>query len=98
MRRVTGSASPIRTILFRTVTSPTWTRRSLVPHSRELSMVSCNLVFFKEAKRKPKEEDTHSLRYRFRKERTILPASDLQDHIQLRDKCSLVSPRFNRKT
>ena len=46
-------------------------------------MVSCNLVFFKEAKRKPRDEDSHSLRYRFRKARTILPASDLQDYIQL---------------
>ena len=46
-------------------------------------MVSCNLVVFKEAKRKSKDEDIHSLRYRFRKERTILPASDLQDHVQL---------------
>ena len=53
------------------------------PHSCELSMVSCNLVYFKEARRKPKDEDTHPLRYRFSNERTILPAFDLQDHIQL---------------
>ena len=52
-------------------------------HSQPLSMVACNLVFFKEAKRSAKEEDTHPLRYRFEQERTILPASDLQDHMQL---------------
>ena len=49
--------------------------------SRPLSMVSCNLIFFKEAKRK--ERDSHPLRYRFREGRTILPADDLQDHMQL---------------
>ena len=52
-------------------------------HSQELSMVCCNLVYLKEAKRNAKDEDTHWLRYRFRTERTILPASDLQDHVQL---------------
>ena len=50
-------------------------------HSRPLSMISCNLIFFKEAK--CREEDTHPLRYRFEEDRTILPADDLQDHMQL---------------
>ena len=50
-------------------------------HSRPLSMVSCNLIFFKEAK--CRKHDTHPLRYRFEEDRTILPADDLQDHMQL---------------
>ena len=49
--------------------------------SRPLSMVSCNLIFFKEAKRK--KRDSHPLRYRFKEGRTVFPADDLQDHMQL---------------
>ncbi len=47
----------------------------------ELSMISCNLVYFKELKNK--YDDTHPLRYRFEQERTVFPASDLQDFMQL---------------
>lgn len=51
------------------------------PRISSLSMVSCNLVYFKELKHRYK--NTHPLRYRFERERTILPAADLQDHMQL---------------
>ena len=48
---------------------------------QELSMVSCNVVFFRKTEQ-PKVTG-HPLRYRFDKKRTTLPASDLRDHIQL---------------
>ena len=51
MRRVTGSASPIQTILF----TPNYffhvSEEIARARSQELSMVCCNLVYFKEAKR-----------------------------------------------
>jgi glycosyltransferase involved in cell wall biosynthesis len=49
--------------------------------SRGLSMISCNLIYFKELKNR--YEDNHPLRYRFEQGRTVLPAGDLQDFMQL---------------
>jgi glycosyltransferase involved in cell wall biosynthesis/CDP-glycerol glycerophosphotransferase (TagB/SpsB family) len=48
---------------------------------RPLAVVSCKLVYFKELKHR--YEDNHPLRYRFEKQRTIRPADDLQDYMQL---------------
>ena len=46
-----------------------------------LSIVSCNFVVFREES--ASLEDSHPLRYRFKKRRTSLPASNLGDHIQI---------------
>lgn len=51
------------------------------PRDRILSMVACNLIYFKEFKNR--YDDTHPLRYRFEKDRTIVSAGDLEDHMQL---------------
>jgi glycosyltransferase involved in cell wall biosynthesis len=48
---------------------------------KPISMISCNLIFYWEAKNKPR--DNHALRYRFEQKRTVLHASDLKDHMQL---------------
>lgn len=50
-------------------------------HKRPLSLISCNLVFFREAK--AKIDDSHALRYRFYDPRTVLKAADLKNHMQL---------------
>ena len=50
-------------------------------HALPLSMISCKMVMFREGK--GEKEDTHPLRYRFTAPRTVLPASDLENHMQL---------------
>ena len=51
------------------------------PHGQPLSMVACNLIYFKELKNR--YDDTHKLRHRFEKDRTIVAAGDLLDYIQI---------------
>ena len=51
------------------------------PHGQPLSLVACNLIYFKELKNR--YDDTHKLRHRFEKDRTIVAAGDLQDYIQI---------------
>lgn len=46
-----------------------------------ISMISCNLIFFREARNKARDE--HPLRYRFLQSHTRLRAGDLEDHMQL---------------
>lgn len=51
--------------------------------NHELSMVCCNLVYFKEASWIGTKEKAHWLSYRFRNDLTVLAASDLEDHIAI---------------
>ena len=51
------------------------------PRGQPLSMVACNLIYFKELKNR--YDDTHPLRHRFEKDRTIVAAGDLQDYMQI---------------
>ena len=78
-----GSAFPTRTICSHPTTSFTSAKRSPAPGIKDLSMVCCNLVYLKEGRLFRRKPNTHWLRYRFREDRTILPASDLQDHIAI---------------
>ncbi|MDJ0514639.1 MAG: glycosyltransferase, partial [Methyloceanibacter sp.] len=52
-----------------------------IARDSHLSMVSCNMIFYRE--NTGRLSNRHPLRFRYSKHRTTLPAADLQDYIQL---------------